>query len=79
MSYAAPRKARTKKALTAKIIGSNNVVTFEIGKICRVQRNPSQPGLFIIWFSQNKIVQVPAKELPETIEFIDGKPEGWQG
>jgi len=79
MSYAAPRKAKTIKALTAKVIGSNDFVQFKAGTICRAQRNPSQPGLFVIWFSQNKIVQVPAKELPETIEFTDGKPEGWQG
>ena len=79
MSYAAPRKAKTKKALTAKVIGRNSIIEFEVGTSCRVQRNPSQPGIFIIWFSKNKIAQIPAKELPETIEFIDGKPEGWQG
>jgi len=78
MSYAAPRKAKLKLPVTAKIIGSNDTVTYRAGKACQVQRNPAHPGRFIVWFNRTNIAHVPAEQLPETIEYLDGKPEGWQ-
>lgn len=78
MSYAAPRKAKLKLPLTAKVIGQGRTVDYKAGKACQVQRNPSQPGIFIVYFSKTNIAQVPAEKLPETIEYTDGKPEVWQ-
>jgi hypothetical protein len=51
---------------------------YKAGKACQVQRNPSNPGMFIVYFSNTNIAQVPAEHLPETIQYMDGKPEGWQ-
>lgn len=78
MSYAAPRKAKIKVAMVAKVIGQGRTVEYKAGKACQVQRNPSNPGMFIVYFSKTNIAQVPAMQLPETIEYTDGKPEGWQ-
>lgn len=78
MSYAAPRKAKTKTGLVAKVIGANRTVEYKPGKACRVQRNPAHPGMFIVWFSRTDIAHIPAERLPETIEYTDGRPEGLQ-
>lgn len=78
MSYAAPRKAKLKLPLTAKVFGQGRTVDYKAGKACTVQRNPSQPGMFIVYFSKTNIAQVPAEKLAESIEYTDGKPEGWQ-
>lgn len=78
MSYAVPRKAKTKVALVAKVIGQGRTVEYKAGKACQVQRNPSNPGMFIVYFSKTNIAQVPANQLSETIQYTDGKPEGWQ-
>ncbi|WP_256858486.1 hypothetical protein [Burkholderia cenocepacia] len=40
----------------------------------KVQRSPAEPGLFIIWFGKTEIAKVPALQLSETIEYIDGRP-----
>ncbi|CAB3697049.1 hypothetical protein LMG26690_02424 [Achromobacter animicus] len=32
----------------------------------------------MVYFSKTNIAQVAAEKLPETIEYTDGKPEGWQ-
>jgi hypothetical protein len=78
MSYAAPRKAKIKVVLTAKVIGTGRTVEYKAGKACQVQRNPGHPGMFIVWFSRTNVAHIPAERLPETIEYADGKPEGWQ-
>lgn len=78
MSYAAPRKAKTKVPMIAKVIGANRTIEYKAGKACQVQRNPSNPGMFIVYFSKTNITQVPAIQLPEAIEYTDGKLEGWQ-
>jgi hypothetical protein len=78
MSYAAARKAKLKISVTAKVIGQGTFVEYKAGEACQVQRNPSNPGMFIVYFSKTNIVQVPAEQLPETIQYMDGKPEGWQ-
>jgi len=78
MSYASARKAKLKISVTAKVIGQGTFVDYKAGKACQVQRNPSNPGMFIVYFSKTNIVQVPADQLPETIQYMDGKPEGWQ-
>jgi hypothetical protein len=44
------------------------------GKKVKVQRSPAEPGLFIIWFGKTEIAKVPALQLSETIEYIDGRP-----
>lgn len=68
MSYAAARKAKLKVAITAKVIGQGTFVDYKAGKACQVQRNPSNPGMFIVHFSKTNIAQVPAEQLPETIQ-----------
>ena len=78
MSYAAPRKAKTKVEVTAKVIGQGTTTTYKAGKACQVQRNPSNPGMFIVYFTKTNIAQVRAEDLPETIEYTDGKPAHWQ-
>lgn len=78
MSYAAPRKAKTKKELVAKVIGKGETKTYKAGKACSVMRNPSQPGMFIVYFTPKIIAQVRAEDMPETIEYTDGKPDHWQ-
>lgn len=78
MSYAAPRPAKTKKELIAKVIGAGTTKTYKAGKACQVQRNPAQPGMFIVYFAKNIIVQVKSEDMPETIEYTDGKPALWQ-
>lgn len=78
MSYAAPRRAKTKVALTAKVIGQARTIEHKAGKSCQVQRNPTHPGMFIVWFNKTNIAHIPAERLPETIEYVDGKPEDWQ-
>lgn len=78
MSYAAPRKAKTKVSLVAKVIGQGKTVEYKAGKACQVQRNPSNPGMFIVYFSKTNIAQIEARNMPETIQYMDGRPEGWQ-
>ncbi len=79
MSYAAPRKAKTKVALTAKVIGASRTVEYKAGKACRVQRNPAHPGMFIVWFSKTNVAHLSAEQLPISIAYTDDRPEGWQG
>lgn len=76
MSYAAARKAKLKISVTAKVIGQGTIVEYKAGKACQVQRNPSNLGMFIIYFSKTNIGQVPAELLPETIQYTNGNPEG---
>lgn len=78
MSYAAARRAKLKIPITAKVIGQGTTVEYKAGRACQVQRNPSNPGMFIVYFSKINIAQVPAEQLSETIHYVDGKPEGWQ-
>ena len=78
MSYAAARKAKTKTAITAKVIGHGTTIDYKAGKTCMVQRNPSNPGMFIVYFSKTNIAQVEALNMPTTIEYLDGKAEGVQ-
>lgn len=78
MSYAAARKAKLKRTVIAKVIGQGMTVEYKAGKSCHVQRNPSNLGMFIVYFSKTNIAQVPAEQLPETIQYMDGIPEGWQ-
>lgn len=78
MSYGIPRKAKLKLPLTAKVIGTGTTRDYRAGKQCQVQRNPTNPSMFIIWFSKSDIAQVTADDMPSTIEYIDGKPDHWQ-
>ena len=78
MSYAAPRPAKLKIQLETKVIGTPTKNMQKIGKKVQVQRNPSQPGMFIVWISKKELAQVPAEKLTDTIEYTDGRPEGWQ-
>lgn len=76
MSYAFSRKAKLKISLNAKVVGQGKIVEYKAGEACQVQRNPNNPGTFIVWFSKTHIAQVPAEQLPETIQYMDEKPEG---
>ena len=74
MSYELPRAAKLKKEITSKYIGLDAGRTHKAGKKVKVQRSPAEPGLFIIWFGKTEIAKVPALQLSETIEYIDGRP-----
>ena len=78
MSYAASRPAKLKISVISKLIGVGTLTTHKVGKKVKVQRNPTYPNMFILWFSPKDLAQIPAIELSDTIEYTDGKPEGWQ-
>lgn len=75
MSYETPRNAKLKLPLQAKVIGKGVMVEYGAGKACQVQRNPSKPGWFIVYFRKDHIGQVPAEQLPETIQYTDGREQ----
>lgn len=78
MSYAAPRPAKLKIEVTSKNIGKGGALeNHRAGKKVQVQRSPAEPGFFIIWFSKYNIAKIPAEQLQATIEYTDGKPEGF--
>ncbi|QNB14284.1 hypothetical protein G5S35_22360 [Paraburkholderia tropica] len=75
MSYELPRAAKLKKEVESKYIGLNAGRTHKAGKKCKVQRSPAEPGLFIIWFGKTEIAKIPALQLTDTIEYLDGRPQ----
>ncbi|KAK46369.1 hypothetical protein BG58_11130 [Caballeronia jiangsuensis] len=75
MSYELPRPAKLKKEIESKYIGFGVGRTHKVGKKCKVQRSPAEPGLFIIWFGKTEIAKVAALQLTETIEYTDGRPQ----
>ena len=79
MSYEAPRKAKTLIALTAKVVGQDRTVDYKAGKACSVQRNPSNPGEFVIYFKYTRseaiISKVDAIKITETIQYTDGRDQ----
>lgn len=77
MSYASPRKAKLLKVVVGKVVGTGVTIEHRVGTNVSVQRNPSDPAKFIIWFSKKEVAQVPSGELADTIKYTDGKPEGF--
>jgi hypothetical protein len=75
MSYELPRAAKLKREVESKYIGLNAGRTHKAGKKCKVQRSPAEPGVFIIWFGKTEIAKVPALQLTDTIEYLDGRPQ----
>lgn len=77
MSYELPRPAKTLVPLTAKVIGKGTTVDYKAGKSCTVQRSPSNPGEFIIYFKYTKteaiLTKVDSIKITETIEYTDGR------
>lgn len=77
MSYANPRPARLIKMVTGKLVGQGITKQHPVGTKVSVQRNPTDPAKFILWFSKQEVAQVPSGELMDTIRYTDGKPEGF--
>lgn len=76
--YGVPRAAKLKVAVTAKKIGSGGqTIEYPAGKKCKVQRSPVF-GEYVIWFKKDEVAKIQAKEVPDTIEYTDGKPVDWQ-
>lgn len=75
--YENPRAAKTLVPIRAKVVGKDEYVDYRAGKKCLVQRDPNDSGQFIIYFENNRakaravIYKFLAKDLPETIEFLD--------
>ena len=75
MAYETPRAAKLLKEVESKYIGFGVGRTHKIGKKCKVQRSPAEPGLFIIWFGKTEIAKVQALDLTTTIQYTDGRPQ----
>ena len=75
MSYELPRPAKLLVPVTTKYIGQDDGRSHKAGKKCNVQRSPADPGIFIIWFGKKEYAKVPALELTQTIEYLDGRPQ----
>ncbi|MFM0554784.1 hypothetical protein P0D69_28010 [Paraburkholderia sediminicola] len=75
MSYEVPRAAKLLVEVQSKYIGIGAGRTHKAGKRCKVQRNPSNPGEFVIWFGKTEIAKVQALDLTSTIEYTDGRPQ----
>lgn len=84
MSYANPRPARLKKDVVTKIITSSGPTagSQKAGTKCQAQRSPGDIGFFVLYFGKRsatkaEVAKIPAEQLAETIEYTDGKPEGF--
>ena len=85
MSYANPRPAKLKKQVDTRTITGNGSPTLQqraVGEKCQAQRSPNDPGFFILYFgkksaTKQEYAKVPAEELADTIQYTDGKPEGF--
>lgn len=85
MSYANPRPAKLKLQVATRIItgnGSPTTAMREPKEKCTAQRSPNDPGFFILYFgkktpSKQEYAKIPAEQLADTIEYTDGKPEGF--
>jgi len=79
MSYEVPRKSKLKIDVQSKVIGDpSGGKLYKAGKSCTTQRSPANPGEFIIWFGKKEFAKVQALDLRNTIEYMDGRPEGHQ-
>lgn len=78
MSYEVPRAAKLLKDVQSKYIGKNDGRLHKAGKKVKVQRSPANPGEFIIWFGKAEIAKIQSLELVDTIEYTDGRKEGFQ-
>ena len=85
MSYANPRPAKLKAQVNTRTVTGNGNPTQgvrEVGEKCMVQRSPMDPGFFLIYFgkkspSKQEYAKIPAESLPDTIQYTDNKPEGF--
>ena len=85
MSYANPRPAKLKAPVDTRTITGNGMPTTgtrAAGEKCQAQRSPTDPGFFILYFgkktpSKQEYAKVPAEKLADTIDYTDGKPEGF--
>lgn len=81
MAYENPRPAKLLKAITGKVVGKNEHKEYKVGKACTVQRDPNDPGRFVIYFANNPsrglaiFAKIPGEELRETIQYTDGRPD----
>jgi hypothetical protein len=79
MSYENPRPGKTLIPIRAKVVGKDEYIEYPVGKVCKIQRDPSNGSQFIIYFKYNKsqgiaiIHRFPADQLPETIRYTDSR------
>lgn len=78
MSYEVPRPALLLKDVQSKYIGKDTGRLHKAGKKVKVQRSPANPGEFIIWFGKAEIAKFQALDLVDTIQYTDGRKEGFQ-
>jgi hypothetical protein len=78
MSYETPRPAKLLIDVQSKFIGKDEGRMHKTGKKVKVQRSPANPGEFIIWFGKAEIAKIQSLELSKTIEYTDGRKEGFQ-
>lgn len=79
MAYEIPRPAKTLKEITAKVVGKDETKTYKAGKAVKVQRDPTNPGQYVIYFENNRskgiaiFKKIPSIELQDTIQYTDGR------
>lgn len=79
MLYDTARPAQLKRPVQAKVVGKQEFVDYKAGRKCTVQRDPHDPGQFIIYFVYNRaqgraiISRVSAADLNETVTFLDSQ------
>jgi hypothetical protein len=69
------RNAITKISLESKVPGQDSKFAHRAGIYCKVERNGSNPGQFIIWFGagRKRYAVVDALKLEDTVFFLDTK------
>lgn len=75
MNHELPRCAKLLVTLESKYIGFDVGRAYKAGKKVKVQRDPIDPGQFIIWFGRTEVARIPALRLAQTIEYADGRSE----
>lgn len=79
MSYEIPRPAKTLVELEGKVLGKDETKKYQAGKAVKVQRDPTNPGQFVIYFEYNRgkgvavFKKIPGSDLNTTVEYTDGR------
>lgn len=66
------RPAILKKTVEAKILSGDHQLKVA-GCKCMVERNGGNLGEFLLWFGKRCYARVDAKDLLDTISYVDGK------
>lgn len=67
------RAGVTQIVLTAKLLGQEKTKSVKAGTRCHVDRNGSNPGEFLVWFSGRYYVRVNAIDLPTSVFLLEGE------